>query len=75
MMKETKCYACFKKVSNPKIVDTHEDQFVHVGSNCFNTIRIAGSQGYQPTKGGPRLFLMTSERWEYFKRKFNIDID
>lgn len=38
------------------IVDTRDGQTVFVGSECFKLIKKAGESGYQPPKGGPRLW-------------------
>lgn len=55
----SKCFACDRKLgSNPFVADTRDSQFVYVGSECFKYIKTAGDDGYQPPKGGPRLFLI-----------------
>lgn len=61
--KEDKCFACDKKLNHrPLAFDltywarTNDDQFVHVGSKCITRILKAGKVGYQPPKGGPKLF-------------------
>lgn len=52
-----KCFACDKRLGkNPKTADTRDDQIVFVGSECFKMIEKAGEAGYQPPKGGPRLY-------------------
>jgi hypothetical protein len=66
----SRCFACNRKLGKtPRMVDTHEDQLVQVGSECVKLIEAAGEAGYQPPKGGPRLYLLTPERIEYFKSK------
>ena len=53
-----KCFACGKRLSgNPYVSDTRDAQIVYVGSDCYRRIRIAGDEGYQPPRGGPRLYL------------------
>lgn len=55
----SRCYACDRKLgANPYVADTRDDQFVYVGSECFKYIRQSGEMGYQPPKGGPRLYLI-----------------
>ena len=66
-----RCFACGRKTGkNPRVADTHEDQSVFVGSECYKLIRAAGDEGYQPPLGGPRLWLLTPERQAYFIAKF-----
>lgn len=52
-------FACDRKLGNnsPKLVDTRDDQRVHVGIECYRLVKAAGAAGYQPPKGGPRLYL------------------
>jgi hypothetical protein len=57
---DEKCFACGRKLGKtPKLVDTRDSQLVYVGVECFKEIQRAGEVGYQPPKGGPRLYLMT----------------
>jgi hypothetical protein len=57
-----KCFACGRKLgSNPYPVDTRDDQWVYVGSECYKLIMRAGLEGYQPPLGGPRLYVLTRE--------------
>ena len=77
MKAETKrkyrCFACDKFVGeNAATVDTHEDQYVFVGSECYKLVLAAGKLGYQPPRGGPRLYALTKERRLYFLRRFNV---
>ncbi len=52
-----KCFACGKKLGkNPKEVDTRDDQVAFVGDGCYKLIKQSGEEGYQPPKGGPRLY-------------------
>lgn len=55
-----RCFACNRKLGkNPKLVDTRDGQTVFVGRECFKLIRQSGVlKGYQPPKGGPRLYLI-----------------
>jgi hypothetical protein len=56
-----KCFACDRKLGrNPCLADTRDAQIVYVGSECFKLIKAAGEVGYQPPKGGPRLYLIPS---------------
>jgi len=43
------------------MVDTRDAQLVLVGSECFKRVQTAGNNGYQPPKGGPRLFPITCQ--------------
>lgn len=57
MENTNKCFACDKRLGkNPKMVDTRDAQIVFVGSECFKMIEKAGESGYQPPKGGPKLY-------------------
>ena len=61
-MTTPRCFACNKVLGDyPKLVDTRDDQTVFVGNKCYVLIRRAGDAGYQPPKGGPRLFLLSKE--------------
>jgi hypothetical protein len=61
------CFACGRKLgSKPAIADTHEDQAVYVGTECYRNILTAGDTGWQPPKGGPRLWVLTDARRKYF---------
>lgn len=58
-----KCYACGKRLGKyPHVADTLEDQIVYVGSECYKLILQSDIIGYQPPKGGPRLYPLTNER-------------
>lgn len=53
------CYACGRRLGKrAKLVDTRDAQLVYVGSECFKLIKAAGEAGYQPLRGGPRLYLV-----------------
>src|SRR5687767_89245 len=61
-----RCFACDKPLGrNPKTADTRDDQIVFVGSDCHKRIEAAGKVGYQPPKGGPRLFPVAPARTSY----------
>lgn len=54
-----KCFACDKGLGeNPALIQTLDGQTVYVGRECFSLIKRAGEHGYQPPKGGPRLYLI-----------------
>jgi hypothetical protein len=57
-MGDDKCFACDKKLKagKEKMVETSDGQTVYVGSECYRRIKVTGPKGYQPPKGGPRLF-------------------
>jgi hypothetical protein len=57
-----KCFACDRPLGqNPRLVDTRDDQKVYVGSECAKLVDEAGEAGYQPPKGGPRLYPLREE--------------
>ncbi len=60
MSEPWKCFACDRviKRKQPLEADTRDGQIVFVGSECFKMIMASGEAGYQPPKGGPRLFPM-----------------
>ena len=53
-----RCFACGKELKSPNLVDTRDGQTVYVGPECFAKVREAGESGYQPPKGGPKLYLL-----------------
>jgi hypothetical protein len=57
-----KCYACDKPLKKEFLVDTRDAQTVYVGSECYKKIKIAGEAGYQPPKGGPKLYLLKEDK-------------
>jgi hypothetical protein len=59
VMQDEKCFACDRTFCNGKkhVVDTRDGQTVFVGSGCYKKIVRAGDAGWQPAKGGPRLYL------------------
>ena len=56
-MKE-KCFACGKVIHRavPLLADTRDDQVTFVGADCWRKVKEAGEAGYQPPRGGPRLY-------------------
>lgn len=49
-----KCFACDKPLKGVwHLADTRDGQVVYVGSECAKRIN---EQGYQPPKGGPKLY-------------------
>lgn len=50
------CFACGKQLKRPQEVWTSDPQMQWVGPECSRHVRESGPQGYQPPKGGPRLF-------------------
>lgn len=53
---DLKCYACNRSIIAGFPVFTSDGQRQFVGPDCFDLVRKAGQQGYQPPLGGPRLF-------------------
>lgn len=54
-----RCFACDRKLGrSPLLVDTRDGQLVYVGRECAKMIRAGGSAGWQPPKGGPRLWVL-----------------
>ena len=52
-----KCFACDRKIGyNALTAETRDAQVVFVGRECAKLIEAAGEAGYQPPKGGPRLY-------------------
>lgn len=57
------CYACGKRLGKrAALVDTRDAQLVYVGRECFKLVKAAGDTGYQPSRGGPRLYLIREQR-------------
>ena len=68
------CFACGRKLGrNPTLADTRDGQTAFVGSECWKLIKKAGEAGYQPLRGGPKLWCVPpvssqSEIEELFKK-------
>lgn len=60
-----KCFACNRKLGqNPHHVDTRDDQWVAVGSECYKEIKKAGEKGWvHPKLGGLKLWLISEKDW------------
>lgn len=55
----TRCFACGRNIGHRGeglVVDTRYGQTAPVGPECYEKSIAAGDEGYQPTKGGPRLY-------------------
>lgn len=58
-MNTERCFACGRTLgAKPMLVDTRDGQTVYVGRECAKLVVAAGDAGYQPPKGGPRLYPM-----------------
>lgn len=58
---DERCFACGRKLGrNPTRVDTRDAQTVLVGRECAKLVKASGVAGYQPPKGGPRLYPLPS---------------
>lgn len=57
-----RCFACDKPLrtpsSSPIVITSDGAQVVAVGPDCFRRVKAGGDNGYQPDKGGPRLFVI-----------------
>lgn len=55
-----KCFACDRPIKNDDgyLVGCADEQDVGVGEDCYRKIRAADEAGYQPPKGGPRLYVL-----------------
>ena len=57
-MQQENCFACGKPITTkPYQVYTADPQMQYVGKRCFDKVKAAGKDGYQPSLGGPRLYL------------------
>lgn len=63
MQADFKCFACDRAIKRkqPLEADTRDGQTVFVGAECHRLIVAAGDAGYQPPKGGPRLYPLAGE--------------
>lgn len=58
----TKCFACDRQIkTTPRILACLDEQTVYVGPCCFAKAENAGLGGYQPPKGGPRLYTLLAK--------------
>lgn len=59
MTETIKCFACDKVTRGDvrRVVTEDNAQHPYVGPDCYRKVKAAGEIGYQPPKGGPRLFL------------------
>ena len=70
---QKRCFACDRLLGRrPAVVDTLEDQRVYIGRECYKKVLNAGKLGYQPPKGGPKLYPLTPERHRYFFDKLGL---
>lgn len=70
-MERRYCFACDRPLkAGGYLVGCQDDQTVYVGALCLSQIKNAGKKGYQPPKGGPRLFLLA-----YTKHKSALGSD
>lgn len=71
------CFACGKPFvsENPHEVDTRDDQKVYVGPDCYRRVMKCGEDGYQPPRGGPRLYPMpgTDKAPQYGELRVEIE--
>lgn len=58
-----KCFACDRELPMTKmhLVACIDDQAVWVGSECFKHIKRSGIEGYQPPRGGPKLYTIEAK--------------
>lgn len=53
-----RCFACGRPLFTlDYTADVRDGQIVYVGPECHKKIIQAGPEGWQPPKGGPRLWL------------------
>lgn len=59
-----RCFACDRVIrrATPLIAHCLDEQEVYVGTECMKKIESAASEGWQPAKGGPRLFTLLAKR-------------
>ena len=50
------CFACGRKIIASRVVRVRgESTIVYVGPECAAKVATAGADGYQPSRGGPKL--------------------
>lgn len=60
-----RCFACGRligRLAKERMADTRDGQTVAVGADCMKKIEAAGGTGYQPPKGGPRLYPISMDK-------------
>lgn len=59
-----KCFACDRPVRAGGAYTAHalDEQTVTVGPECWRKVGFAGTIGYQPPRGGPRLFTASAKQ-------------
>lgn len=58
-LRRQRCYACDRPLGKtPHLVTCLDEQTVYVGSVCYSLIMQKGLTGYQPPKGGPKLYTL-----------------
>ncbi len=68
------CYACGKRTRGTRpamltaVLFDDDGRRVPVGPDCLKHVRVAGAEGYQPWRGGPRLFFNESLRESWLAR-------
>lgn len=55
------CFACGKLLKRQRLAACLDEQTVEVGPDCFKKIAAAGRDGFQPPRGGPRLFTLEAK--------------
>lgn len=64
IMLKLKCFACNRLIKQRRfLVRCADEQTVFIGPECFKRVK-ASSNGYQPSLGGPRLFLISDNQFE-----------
>lgn len=58
-----RCFACSRKLpkAGAHVVACIDDQTVYLGPECFKHVKRSGIEGYQPPKGGPRLYTIEAK--------------
>lgn len=64
------CFACGRQIRRVSHALTSlDEQTVYVGPCCFAKAKNAGLTGYQPPKGGPRLYMSEAKMQLLLARK------
>jgi hypothetical protein len=59
-----RCFACDRVIKDTgdsarsHLVECIDEQTAFIGPECFRKVKRAGVDGWQPPKGGPRLFCL-----------------